>query len=72
LLGGGELLAADLDTGGGQDRQGVGTSVGVDPDDERMSMRDDGHGGQVLPCVDTVRPLRADADLGGSHLGTAL
>ena len=58
--GGRELpVVNDLTMRSGQDREGVIAGVGVHADDERMSLRNDGHSGWVLPVSwATVRPHR--------------
>lgn len=45
---GGELLTREQFTGGcNQNCQVMSTGMGVDADDERVSMRNDGHGGRI-------------------------
>jgi hypothetical protein len=61
--------------GGDQDGDGVATGVGVHADDERVGMREDGHG--EWASFQTQRtgirpPKRAGAGLDGSHFGAAL
>ena len=47
--------------------------VGINADDEWVSMRDDGHSGSGPSYSGTaVRPLVAGAGLGRSHFGAAL
>ncbi len=71
--GGRELGSIDHLTSGSQDCQGVIAGVGVDADDEWVSMRDDGHSGSGPSYSGTaVRPLVAGAGLGRSHFGAAL
>src|SRR5699024_9915342 len=71
--GGGELAGVDDFTGGSKDRQDVIAGVGIDTDDERVSMRDDGHSGFGPPCSGLmVRPLLAGAHLGMRHFLAAL
>jgi len=51
----------------------VVAGVGVDANDERASMRDDGHGDQASFLNGNMdRSLPAGAGLGGSHFGAAL
>jgi hypothetical protein len=47
--------------------------VGVHADDERVGMRDDGHGGRAsFRRREELAADAADAGLEGSHFGTAL
>lgn len=67
------LGGEQLSCGCGEDRQGVVAGVGVDPNDERACMRDDGHGDRVSFLNGNMdRSLPAGAVLGGSHFGAAL
>jgi hypothetical protein len=71
---GGERAVIDVHAcGRAKDRQGVVLGVGVYSDDERMSMRDDGHSGAGPSYSrDSSPAATAGAEPGRSHFGADL